>query len=85
MRRWERPADPRVSYDLGRLLARSGELAAAEYQLQRAVELRPGWADAIHWRDRVGRLLDGVDTDGRRLVRFQDVAAGGQAFRPPGA
>jgi tetratricopeptide (TPR) repeat protein len=80
-RRWAKPADPRACFDLGLILARSGELAAAEYQLQRAVELRPGWADAAGWRDRVKHLLDGVDEDGRRLVRFQDTTAAARRRR----
>ena len=72
------PQEPGVPQPIERQLqhraceqGRSGELAAAEYQLQRAVELRPGWSDATSWRDRVKRLLDGVDADGRRLVRFE--------------
>jgi Flp pilus assembly protein TadD len=72
-RRWERPDDPKVYAALARLLARGGELVGAEYQMQRALELRPAWPEARQLRTLVGRLLDGVDRDGRRLVRIDDV------------
>jgi hypothetical protein len=69
-RRWERPADPDACYQLAVDLARTGGLASAEYQLQRALELRPQWPEASRLLGRVRGLLDGLDADGRRLVAF---------------
>ena len=75
-RRWEHPADPEVYYALARIQTRAGNLASAEHQLQRAVALRPAWPEATQLRDRVRRLLDGTDADGRRLVQFPETAGG---------
>jgi hypothetical protein len=69
-RRWERPADAAGYLALATDLARTGGLASAEHQLRRALELRPGWPDAARLLGRVERLLDGIDPDGQRLVRF---------------
>jgi tetratricopeptide (TPR) repeat protein len=73
-RRWEQPGDAGACGSLARLLARRGDLTGAEYQLQRAVELRPGWTEARRLREQVGRLLDGTDEDGWRLVRLDGAA-----------
>jgi len=74
-RRWERPGDAAAYYDLARDLARTGGLASAEHQLRRALELKPRWTEAARLRDRVQRLLDGIDPDGQRLVRFPEARA----------
>jgi Flp pilus assembly protein TadD len=90
LRRWERPADPEVYSALARLETGAGDLASAENPLQRAVALRPGWPEATRLRDRVRRLLDGVDADGRRLVQFPErpraggPRAGGPLAEPRG-
>jgi tetratricopeptide (TPR) repeat protein len=67
-RRWEHPTDPDAYYQLALDLTRTGGLSSAEYQLQRALTLRPHWPEASRLLDRVRRLLDGMDTDGVRLV-----------------
>jgi tetratricopeptide (TPR) repeat protein len=71
-RRWEHPGDAAAYYELARDLARTGGLASAEHQLKRALELRPRWAEAAQFLGQVQRLLDGIDPDGRRLVRFPE-------------
>jgi tetratricopeptide (TPR) repeat protein len=72
-RRWSSPAGPQVSLDLTRLQVRSGNLTSADYQLRRALTLQLGWPEAAALRQQIGRLLDGTDADGRRLVSFDDI------------
>jgi Flp pilus assembly protein TadD len=74
-RRWEHPDDPWACYDLAQVLLRSGGLTDAEHQLERAAALRPGPPEAARLLQRVRRLLDGIDPDGRRLVSLP-----GEAF-----
>jgi Flp pilus assembly protein TadD len=70
--RWGHPADARACYALALCLARDGALESAEPQLRRALELRPRWPEAARLMERIRRLLDGIDPDGRRLVQFLD-------------
>jgi cytochrome c-type biogenesis protein CcmH/NrfG len=72
-RRWTQPADPEAYVAVARVELRAGRLESAEHQLDRCLELRPGWPDAARLAARVHRLLDGVDADGRRLVSFKEI------------